>query len=66
MINMNKTDRAKALIELYRSLNPSVVNEWNIAREITNDLQEYLSTSERSKEEKVKRYQSNELYNESY
>ena len=41
---MDKTNRAKALIEFYRSINPSVVNDWNIVNEIKNDLEIYLNS----------------------
>jgi hypothetical protein len=63
---MNSRSRAQALIEFYRSLNPSVVNEWNIAKEIAKDLHEYISCFDSTQNQEIKKHSSDEYYNESY
>jgi hypothetical protein len=64
---MDKTNRAKALIEFYRSINPSVVNDWNIVNEIKNDLEIYLNSySYEEMKKATTSYDCDEYYNESY
>ena len=65
---MTKIERTKALIDYYRSLNPAATTEWQILKDITKDLNEYLEIHpyEDLQKETVKRYESDVLYNEIY
>lgn len=64
---MDKTNRAKSLIEFYRSINPSTDNEWNIVKEIKSDLEFYLNSSSYENMRKaMTSYDCDEYYNESY